>query len=171
MQLKTPWFTLTKYLRVNTILFFLLLISNFAVAQSEEPPASPDTTFAGYINDYRVDVVYTYDMINLDINVALNIDSLSLGVQYEVIQTFLNTKNLPVIIKDIAPSCTCISTDWYKQPIAPGATGWIKIKYLATIPDKKSKLVKAIIYDEKGYKPMGIQPIKISVNVKQPANN
>ncbi len=43
--------------------------------------------------------------------------------------SFVNTGDLPLIIHDVKSGCTCISVDWPKQPISPGAKGTIKVNY------------------------------------------
>jgi hypothetical protein len=42
---------------------------------------------------------------------------------------FKNTGNSPLILAEVKGSCTCTVPDWPKEPIAPGATGHIKVKY------------------------------------------
>lgn len=42
---------------------------------------------------------------------------------------FKNTGNAPLIISKAKGSCGCTVPDWPKEPIAPGATGKIKVKY------------------------------------------
>ncbi len=43
--------------------------------------------------------------------------------------TFKNTGNEPLIISNAKGSCGCTVPTWPKEPIAPGATGSIKVKY------------------------------------------
>jgi hypothetical protein len=42
---------------------------------------------------------------------------------------FTNTGNLPLTLVDVRPSCGCTSPEWSREPIAPGKTGFIKVKY------------------------------------------
>ncbi len=42
---------------------------------------------------------------------------------------FVNTGSVPVIIKKVHASCGCTSPGWSKQPIVPGATGYISATY------------------------------------------
>lgn len=42
---------------------------------------------------------------------------------------FKNTGNAPLIISNSRGSCGCTVPDWPREPIAPGATGVIKVKY------------------------------------------
>ncbi len=42
---------------------------------------------------------------------------------------FTNTGNAPLIISNAKGSCGCTVPSWPKEPIAPGATAEIKVKY------------------------------------------
>ena len=42
---------------------------------------------------------------------------------------FKNTGNEPLIISNAKGSCGCTVPEWSKEPIAPGATGSIRVKY------------------------------------------
>ena len=41
--------------------------------------------------------------------------------------TFKNTGTAPLIIQDVKTTCGCTTPEWTKQPIRPGATGFIKV--------------------------------------------
>ena len=43
--------------------------------------------------------------------------------------TFTNTGNEPLVISNAKGSCGCTVPSWPKEPIAPGETGSIKVKY------------------------------------------
>ena len=43
--------------------------------------------------------------------------------------TFKNTGTAPLIIQDVRTTCGCTTPEWTKQPINPGATGYIKVSY------------------------------------------
>ncbi len=43
--------------------------------------------------------------------------------------TFTNTGDAPLIISNAKGSCGCTVPSWPKEPIAPGETGEIKVKY------------------------------------------
>lgn len=51
-----------------------------------------------------------------------------LGVQ-TVSFNFKNDGMVPLIINNVQASCGCTSPEWTRQPIAPGATGLIKVSY------------------------------------------
>jgi len=43
--------------------------------------------------------------------------------------TFTNTGNEPLILGNVKGSCSCTVPEWPKDPIAPGETGELKVKY------------------------------------------
>src|SRR5690554_2152117 len=43
--------------------------------------------------------------------------------------TFKNTGNEPLVISNAKGSCGCTVPSWPREPIAPGQTGSIKVKY------------------------------------------
>ena len=43
--------------------------------------------------------------------------------------TFKNTGTKPLIIQDVKTTCGCTTPEWSKQPIVPGAAGFIKVSY------------------------------------------
>lgn len=42
---------------------------------------------------------------------------------------FVNTGNEPLVLQSVKPSCGCTSADWSKEPVAPGAKGYVKAGY------------------------------------------
>lgn len=154
------------------LMFGLVLLHAQSVsAQSENQIDTTQSWGTYYASDYAVDTIQQLSVINWDVNTILSIDSLELGMVYEITQQFTNFKAIPIIIKDITQPCSCTEAEWFKQPIPPGGTGWIKIKYTASIPDKKYFTFKLIGYDATGIKPLFTQPIKTAVNVKYNATN
>jgi len=52
-----------------------------------------------------------------------------------------NTGNEPLIISDARGSCSCTVPEWTKDPIAPGASTTIKVKYNTNNPGPINKSV------------------------------
>lgn len=46
--------------------------------------------------------------------------------------TFTNTGGVPLIITNVQASCGCTTPDWSRDPIGPGAKGFIKATYSAS---------------------------------------
>lgn len=43
--------------------------------------------------------------------------------------TVNNTGGEPLTIRDAKITCHCITTDWQRDPIAPGKSGWVKVTF------------------------------------------
>ncbi|MCX6191236.1 MAG: DUF1573 domain-containing protein [Flavobacteriia bacterium] len=54
---------------------------------------------------------------------------------------FKNTGNEPLIISNAKGSCGCTVPEWSKEPIAPGASGSIRVKYDTKRPGPINKAV------------------------------
>ena len=54
---------------------------------------------------------------------------------------FKNTGNAPLVISNASASCGCTVPEWSKEPIAPGATGSIRVKYDTKRPGPINKSV------------------------------
>jgi hypothetical protein len=46
---------------------------------------------------------------------------------------FTNKGSTPLVLNDVRASCGCTAPEWPKEPIAPGKTGVIKVKYNTNI--------------------------------------
>jgi hypothetical protein len=55
--------------------------------------------------------------------------------------TFTNTGNEPLILGDVKGSCSCTVPEWPKDPIAPGETGELRVKYNTKKPGAINKSV------------------------------
>lgn len=75
---------------------------------------------------------------------------------------FTNTGDAPLIIKDVKSTCGCTVPSWPKEPIAPGKSGKVEVKYnMNTGPIRKTITVQsnAVNY------PDGMVPLKIKGEV------
>ena len=43
--------------------------------------------------------------------------------------SFTNTGSVPLLVQNAQPSCGCTTPDWTKQPVMPGAKGFIKATF------------------------------------------
>lgn len=75
---------------------------------------------------------------------------------------FTNTGDAPLIIKDVKSTCGCTVPTKPKEPILPGKTGKIEVKYnMATGPIRKTITVESNAVNYEG----GIVPLKIKGTV------
>ncbi|KAB2913653.1 MAG: DUF1573 domain-containing protein [Bacteroidetes bacterium] len=63
-------------------------------------------------------------------NTHVTVEPITEGESIEIVYTFTNTGNAPLVLKAVQPTCGCtVTDDWPKEPIAPGAKGKIKAVY------------------------------------------
>ncbi len=58
-----------------------------------------------------------------------NFGTIKEGLVAEYTFKFKNTGDQPLILKDVRPSCGCTTPEWSKEPVDPGKTGLIHVKY------------------------------------------
>jgi hypothetical protein len=112
-------------------------------------------------DNYENEAFELFDTLTVNINLLSNNNLLKLGDEYIVTVNFVNTLLKGILLKGFSNPCACISPEWSKTPIASGATGYLKLKYKATIIGPSQKLFTAIFYDVDGIKPAVKLPVVI----------
>lgn len=75
---------------------------------------------------------------------------------------FTNTGDAPLIIKEVKSTCGCTVPSWPKEPIAPGKTGKIEVKYnMNPGPIRKTITIQS---NATNYKD-GVVPLKLKGEV------
>jgi hypothetical protein len=74
---------------------------------------------------------------------TMNIDmgKIPQGTPATVTFKFTNTGHTPVVLKTVQPSCGCTTSDYTKEPVAPGKTGYVKATYNAAANGSFTKSV------------------------------
>lgn len=57
---------------------------------------------------------------------------------------FVNSGKEPLIITDVQKTCGCTKTDWSKEPIAPGAKGFVMAEYNAEAEGAFTKAITVL---------------------------
>ena len=55
----------------------------------------------------------------------LNLDTLLVGTQHDLVFPFVNQGNVPLIIERVSSTVSNLSPNWTKEPVMPGDTGFI----------------------------------------------
>ena len=68
--------------------------------------------------------------------IAFASESVSMGVVKQNVPaktqfTFTNIGKVPLILKDVQPTCGCTAADYTKTPVLPGKKGFISVEYNA----------------------------------------
>lgn len=79
---------------------------------------------------------------------------------------FKNTGKEPLVLSNVPSSCGCTVPEWPKEPIEPGKTGIIKVKYNTRIPGNFTKTVT--VFSNAPNSPVALQ-IKGVVEAPKPA--
>jgi hypothetical protein len=74
--------------------------------------------------------VTTSAEIEFDKNV-LDLGTLEIGQVKTDIFTYTNVGSKPLVLFDVIASCDCTELEWQKEPVMPGKTGVIHVKYTA----------------------------------------
>lgn len=61
--------------------------------------------------------------------------------------TIKNTGDKPLVLSNVKASCGCTVPSWSKEPIAPGATGEIKVGYNTNLVGNFRKLIEVFSND------------------------
>jgi len=104
----------------TAVMFMTLLGLNSSIAQTEVGSNGPKIDFKKEVHDYG-DIKYAADGT----------------CTFE----FKNTGTAPLIISNAKGSCGCTVPEWTKEPINPGKTGVITVKYDTKRPGAINKSV------------------------------
>jgi len=83
-----------------------MALTNLSVAQ--DTLSGPRIHFGSLIHDY---------------------DTIPFGGDGRCSFTFTNTGDAPLVISTFRSSCGCLVPDWDRDPVLPGATGTVRLKY------------------------------------------
>lgn len=84
------------------------------------------------------------------------------GVQTAIFE-FTNTGNEPLYLTNVKASCGCTATDYTKEPVQPGAKGFVKASY--NPKNRPGKFTKQITVTTNEFQPTSI--VRIMGDVKQ----
>ena len=108
---------------MKRIIFVLALISVFTFslqAQQSTPVTNDSIVFNQIVHDYG---------------------TIEKGSDGTSIFTFTNKGQKPLILSNVRASCGCTVPEWPKQPVAPGETGEIKVRYNTNIAGNFNKTI------------------------------
>ncbi len=121
-----------------------------------------------YQDYYEKESFIKLDSIFFDLNEFLAISDLTLGESYEFTISIKNPLDVGSVIKAVVNPCSCVNLDWSKSVISQGNTGFVKIKYTATIIGESQKRFTAVFYDAQGIKPLAKKDIIVKAVVAAP---
>lgn len=81
----------------------------------------------------------TFDKLEADFG------SIAKGKVIEVPFIFTNNDTRPIVVGQVQTSCGCTATQWTRTPIAPGASGELRITYDTGLKDQTGAQTKVVI--------------------------
>jgi hypothetical protein len=72
---------------------------------------------------------------------AIEVGQIPQGTPRNIEFEFKNTSDKSVIITNVKPACGCTTSDYTKEPIAPGKSGFVKATYNASALGSFNKTV------------------------------
>ncbi len=105
----------------NIIITALISISTVFASNAQAPAPTPAPTPAPNLN--QADIVFDKEVNDFGI--------IPQGVPASYTFYFKNTGKEALIITNASASCGCTTPDWTKEPIKPGAKGFVKATYNA----------------------------------------
>jgi hypothetical protein len=114
-----------KYLYLAVLAAGLLACDNTAkkVADAGESAAEETAASAQTVSNNKEMAAFKFEQSEFDFGTVKE------GEVVERIFKFTNTGKAPLVIQNAAGSCGCTVPEWPKEPIAPNATGEIKVKF------------------------------------------
>lgn len=103
------------------ILLTVLCLLSFSVfAQQDQAAQSDSIIFEKLVHDYG---------------------TIERGSDGNTVFTFTNKGQKPLVLSNVRASCGCTVPEWPREPIAPGKTGEIKVKYNTKIAGSFNKTI------------------------------
>ncbi len=93
------------------------------VADAEMPAKEETATKAQTVADEKNRAAMKFEAGDYDFGTVKE------GQVVEHVFKFTNTGEVPLVIQNAAGSCGCTVPEWPKEPVAPGSTSEIKVKF------------------------------------------
>ncbi|AMM50998.1 hypothetical protein TH61_07100 [Rufibacter sp. DG15C] len=90
---------------------------------TNDPATNPNVASAEQVNPNAPKPVMTFKETEFDFG------TIKQDKKVEHTFTFTNTGKSPLVIENATASCGCTVPEWPKEPVAPGATGNIKVVF------------------------------------------
>lgn len=141
--------------KINFLLIIVLSLVIFSCKNDPSSKVNKDNLEAAKQRDYEnkyMNPVMKFDKTEHDFG---TIDE---GDVVETVFKFTNTGKKELIISKAKASCGCTIPEWPKEPVLPGETGEIKVKFNSyRKPNKQNKVVTLTTNTETGLEKVTIK--------------
>jgi len=104
-------------------------------------PVSASVLNVGNIIENVVDAAISWKSDTIDVG------QIPQGTPKVIKFEFTNSTDKPVLVTHVKASCGCTATDYSKEPIAPGKTGYVNATYNAAVAGAFTKTVTVTTSD------------------------
>lgn len=104
------------------------------------------------LKEYELDTFSIMETIVININEKTGAQKLKFGEVYEFSFNISNIFSSAILIMGFSRPCLCIVPSWQQTPIAPGAVGFVNVKFTATVIGPSQKTMRAYLYDAISHK-------------------
>ena len=122
-------------MKTSIIIIFAMILGFGVSAQrisdlpkSQQPQPAPKTQPAQPAQAVQTTQPTTQDSIKFE-KIVHDYGTIAQGADGNSEFKFTNKGKSPLILSNVKASCGCTVPEWPKEPIAPGQTGSIKVKY------------------------------------------
>lgn len=142
--------------RFAAFVLLIMLCTNQTLFAQEEDESEIGVELTGqeYRDNYETEILFEMDSIVIYVHTEVGVEELTYGETYVMTIDLENSMADQAKLVEIISACACISNEWYKQPIAAGAMGFVKVKYTASIIGLSQKVFTAIYSDPASHKPI-----------------
>lgn len=131
-------------------IFLLAVFSAFVFTSCKEENASSKVKAENVeVAAERDAQAVVYPEITFDETVH-DFGTIEKGTNVEHVFTFTNTGRAPLVITDATSTCGCTIPEFTREPVAPGETGELLVKYNGSGQNQVSKTVTVTANTEKG---------------------
>jgi Protein of unknown function (DUF1573) len=129
--------------RFASLFFLLLSITLLASCEKEADPVSTDINKEG-LTFKAMTIDYVATAAAADLVSKNGVQQLKKGADGLRTFQYTNTGTAPVVIKSAKGSCGCTVPKYQQEPIAPGASGTIEVRYDTQISGVFTKTVTVV---------------------------
>lgn len=122
-------------MKLRSVLLLLLVVFLFASCKEKEQRAVTESKATFFVDD----ISHVFE------------EELTIEQEYSCEFTYFNTGKTPLVINDVKTSCSCITAGYPKEPLAPGQSAVISVKYKADVSGYFRRSITVYSNTERGW--------------------
>ena len=122
-------------MRKQLLMAFAMLMITGMVSAQQNAPVVVASNITAVSKDVKKSPAFTWEQQTYDFA------EIPQGKPVTTVFNYSNNGELPLVISNVQTSCGCTVTDYTKDPVLPGKTGYVKVTYNAANPGTFNKAV------------------------------